>query len=100
MGEDGRAVRSKVVGKGETGKDIIKWFNEENMEIPESETKIIEDDMDTILDCVMNTVNDFQWVFFGYCPPKLKELARKKKIEVYGCVPIMNYASTMDRLQL
>lgn len=100
MGADGRAVRSKVVGKDGSGNAIVKWFNEGNMEIPESETKVIEDDMDTIIDCVMNTVNDFQWVFFGYCPPRLSELARKKKIEVYGCVPIMNYASMMDRLQL
>lgn len=97
---DGRAVRSMTVGKDERGNDMVKWFTENNVEIPESETRVIEDDMNLIMDCVLKTINDFQWVFFGYCPPKLSELAKQKKIEVHGCVPIMNYASMIDKLHL
>jgi len=39
-------------------------------------------------------------VFFGYCPPKLKDLVEKKKIEVHGGVAILNYPSMLENLQL
>ena len=76
------------------------WVNEQNKEIPESELHKITDDFDDIADCVRKTVNDFQWVFFGYCPPQVKDLADAKKIEVHGGVPLLNYASKFYNLQL
>jgi hypothetical protein len=49
---------------------------------------------------VRTTYNDVQWVFFGYCPPKVQDLAKAQKIEVHNGVSIMNYASVMHELQL
>lgn len=37
---------------------------------------------------------------FGYCPPKIQDLASKHKIEVHGGVPLLNYASMLENLQL
>lgn len=76
------------------------WINEKNVEVPYDQTMPITDDFDEICDCVRQTVNDVQWVMFGYCPPKVKDLADAHKIEVHGGVPIMNYASTFDNLKL
>ena len=73
-------------------------MNEDNVEVPEDQTHEITDDSDEIVECIRKTVNDFTWVFFGFCPPKLEDLAQAKKIEVHGGVPIMNYASKFDNL--
>ena len=64
------------------------------------DTSKITDDFDEIADVVRQTVNDFQWVFFGYCPPQIKDLADAKKVEVHGGLPIMNYPSMLENLQL
>lgn len=64
------------------------------------DTQVITDDLDEVLDLIRSTVKDFQWVFFGYAPPKLKDLIDKKLIEYHGGVPILNYPSTMENLQL
>lgn len=45
-------------------------------------------------------MKDFQWVFFGYAPPKLKDLIDGKKIEYHPGVPILNYPSMMENLAL
>ena len=92
---NGKAVRKQ---KKEDGTEV--WINEDKIEISEAETKIITDDIDEILDCIRSTVNDVQWVFFGYCPDKLKDLVDSKKIEVHGGVPILNYPSKLENLQL
>lgn len=76
------------------------WVNEDNKEIPEDQTKIIMDDFDEICECVRQTVNDVQWVMFGFCPPKIEDLMKAGKIEFHGGVPIMNYASKFDNLDL
>lgn len=76
------------------------WVNELKQEVPDAETSEIVDDIDAILECIRGTVSDFQWVFLGYCPPKLKDLADAGKIEVHGGVPIMNYPSKFDNLGL
>ena len=78
----------------------MTWVTEGNKEIPESETSEIYDDVDGILDCIRSTADDFQWVFFGYCPAKLRDLVDAKKIEVHGGVQIQNYASAFDNLKL
>lgn len=76
------------------------WVNEHNQEVPESDLQKITDDFDDIVECVRSTVNDFQWVFFGYCPPQIRDLADARKVEVHGGVPLLNYASTFYKLGL
>lgn len=76
------------------------WVTEDNIEIDYNNTFPIQDDIDEIIDTIRNTVDDFQWVFFGYCPPKLTDLAKARKIEVHGGVAIMNYISKFDNLNL
>lgn len=76
------------------------WVNEHNQEVLESDLQKITDDFDDIAECVRSTVNDFQWVFFGYCPPQIRDLAEAKKVEVHGGVPLLNYASTFYKLGL
>ena len=101
--KDGFPVRSEKIGKKtEDGKiiDIVKWVNSKNKEVKFEDTREITDDFDEIIDCVRETVDDFQWVCFGYCPPKLKDLADKKKIECHGGVAIMNYPSRLENLNL
>ena len=93
--KNGLAARKK---KKPDGTDV--WVREDNKEVPESELHKIEDDFDDISKCVRETVKDFQWVFFGYCPPQVKDLAEKKLIEVHGGVPLLNYASVFYNLQL
>lgn len=39
-------------------------------------------------------------MFFGFCPPKLQDLAAAGKIEVHGGVPIMNYPGKFESLNL
>lgn len=80
--------------------ESIKWINEDNIEVPYDETSKIIDDFDDVADCIRSTVNDFQWVCFGYCPPQIKDLADKNLIEVHGGTPIMNYPSILEKLQL
>lgn len=90
----------RVTRKQKKPDGSVVWINEDKKEVPESETHVITDDSDEILDAVRSTVDEVQWVFFGFCPPKLKDLADAKKIEVHGGVPIMNYASRFDSLEL
>ena len=75
-------------------------MNEKNEEIPESSTHIITDDFDGLIDLIKSTCREFRWVFVGFCPPALEELAAQNKIEVHRGTSIMNYASAVDRLQL
>lgn len=86
--------------KSENGIDIDKWLDENGKEVRYEDTKPIEDDMDIIIKTIRDTVDDFQWVFFGYAPPKLTDLIKDNKIEVYGGTPIMNYASKFYNLNL
>ena len=91
----GRAVRKKQYPDGQ-----LKWFDEKGTEIPEKDAIPIADDIDAIIDCIRETVDDFQWVFFGYCPVSLRDLVERKKIEVHGGTYIMNYPSVFDNLKL
>ena len=84
--------------KAPDGSDI--WKNEAGQIVKEEDTSKITDDFDDIVKCIRETVNDFQWVCFGYCPPQIKDLAEKKKVEVHDGVPIMNYASKLENLDL
>lgn len=97
--KDGKACRKETVTT-EGGEKVTKWFDENHNDISENDTQPILDDMDIIIDTIRETVDDVQWVFFGYAPPKLQDLIQKRKIEVHGGVVIMNYPSTFDNLNL
>jgi hypothetical protein len=60
----------------------------------------IYDDLDIIIDCIRQTVNDFQWVIFGYRPPKLEDLISEGKVEIHDGTTIMNYPSKFENLNL
>jgi len=62
--KEGLAVRMQ---KDENG--IEKWFDEKKNEVKFEDTEKITDDFDEISQMVRDTVEDFQWVCFGYCPP-------------------------------
>lgn len=93
--ENGKAVRKS---KNAEGKEV--WLNEKKEEVSEASIKKITDDLDEIVSCIRETVNDFNWVFFGFCPPKLNDLVKAGKIEVHGGTAIMNYPSILEQLQL
>lgn len=93
--KDGKAARLRDQPDGSKA-----WVTEENKIVQESELYPILDDFDEVCDCIRSTVNDFQWVMFGHCPPKIEDLAKKGKIEVHGGVPLLNYASKLENLQL
>ena len=93
--ENGKACRSK---KQPDGTEV--WENEDHQIIPFEKTQKILDDFDEIAQVIRDTVNDFQYVCFGYCPPQIQDLANAKKIEVHSGCPIMNYASNLENLQL
>ena len=93
--KSGKAARLK---KQPDGSEV--WVNEDNQVVPEDQTTLINDDFDEVCDCIRSTINDFQWVLFGHCPPKIVDLAKKGKIEVHGGVPLLNYASKLENLQL
>lgn len=101
--KDGFACRLHKDKNGQPIKDSAGnniWLNQKNEQLPESETQYITDDFDEIVDCVRSTYNDVQWVFFGYCPPKVEDLAKANKIKVHGGVPIMNYPGVFHSLNL
>lgn len=76
------------------------WKNQNDEIVDVNNLKPIYDDLDIIIDCIRSTVNDFQWVIFGYEPPKLKDLIEKGKIEVHSGTAIMNYPSKFENLNL
>ena len=92
--KDGKACRASKQG------ETIVWTNEDGKVVNEVDVSPITDDIDEVLNCIRATVNDFQWVFFGFCPPKLNDLVEAKKIEVHSGTGIMNYASVVEQLQL
>lgn len=94
MDANGKAVHE------EKKDNVSKWINQDNVEVKFEDTKEITDDIDEIIDTIKDTVNDVQWVFFGFCPPKLAELAKQKKIEVYPSTAILNYPSMLKKLKL
>lgn len=76
------------------------WKNERGEIVDPNLCSEIPDDLDTILDCIKNTVDDVKWVFLGYSPPKLKSLIDQGKIEYHPGVSILNYPAKIDSLEL
>lgn len=80
--------------------NVSVWKNEDNEEVDIAECERFEDDLDLILDCIKSTVDDFQWVFFGYAPPQLKSYIEAGKIEYHPGISIMNYPAKFNSLHL
>ena len=76
------------------------WKDQDGKEVNFEDTTEITDDLDEIIDTIRATVKDFQWVFFGYAPPKLQDLIEKRLIEYHGGTAILNYPSTIENLHL
>ena len=93
---DGKACRST---KDENNGQEI-WKDQDDKVVKYEDTNVITDDLDGIVDMIRETVQDFQWVFFGYAPPKLDDLIKSKKIEYNPGVAILNYPSAMENLHL
>ena len=93
--KDGLAARKK---KLDDGREV--WKNEHGKEVEEAELDHIIDDLTQLIPMIQQTVHDFQWVFFGYCPEVLKPLVDKKLIEVHQGSAILNYASMLENLKL
>lgn len=85
---------------GEDGNPVKIWKNERGEEVDINTCTEVPDDLDIIIDCIRKTVDEFQWVFFGYAPPKLKDLIEQKKIEYHGGISILNYPAKLHALKL
>ena len=81
-------------------KNEEEWVNEHGQVVDKSKIRHIDDDLDDLIDMIRSTVKDFQWVMFGYCHPKLQDLANKKLIEVQSSVMLLDYAFKFNSLQL
>lgn len=80
----------RIVWKNPSGKiieDISKYLE-------------VKDDLDVIIDAIEKTIDDVQWVFFGYSPPKLEKYIKNGKIECYSGVNIYNYPDRFSSLNL
>ena len=84
--------------RDENGKII--WKNERGEVVNIEECQIVKDDLDLILSTIERTVDEVQWVFFGYTPERLKPYIEKGKIECHGGVPIINYPMKLANLDL
>ena len=97
--EDKKDENGNVV-LGENGSPVKIWKNERGEEVNIANCKEVPDDLDLILDCILKTIDEFQWVFFGYAPPKLKDLIEQRKIEYHGGISILNYPAKLHALKL
>lgn len=84
----------------ENGQKKIVWKDLDGNEVEAKDYKWINDDLDIILDCIKETVDDFRWVFFGYRPERLAEYFDSGKIEYHPGVPILEYQNMMQNLRL
>ena len=82
---DGKEVWKNPLGK--VVEDVSKYVE-------------VEDDLDVILEAIEKTIDEVQWVFFGYAPPKLDKYIKARKIECHGGVNIFNYPEVFSRLNL
>lgn len=78
----------------------VVWHNEKNEVVDEKELQDITDDFDTVIDVIRKTIDEVQWVVFGYSPPKLEKEIKAGKIEIHPAVPIMNYPAALNALHL
>lgn len=89
-----------VVSKHTTkdGKEVFK--NEINQVVDINKCHVVQDDMDLIIDVILKSMDDIQWVICGYSPPKLERYIKEGKIEVHRSAPITNYPALINSLNL
>ena len=66
-----------------------------------SDGKLVEDDLDVILDLVRSTVNDFQWIVLGgKIPLKIQDLVSSGKVQAFPNCPLLEYPTFIHGLHL
>lgn len=94
--DDGKVVFRK---KDEEGKFYFE--NDDGEKVTDLSTcKRVKDEFDILHDLILKTVDEVQWVFFGYMPPKLEEYIKQGKIEYHSGIPITNYPQKLSNLKL
>ena len=58
------------------------------------------DDVSHIIDAIINHINDYQWIFLGGIPKKLKSWVDAKKIEYHPWVSLPNYPQKIYNLNI
>ena len=92
---DGKACREEKTPEG-----ISVWKDQDGKEVDYGNTENITDDIDDIVSTIEETMNDVQWVFFGYAPPQLERHFKSGKIQFRPGVSILNYPSVFHNLDL
>lgn len=89
-----------VVSKRTTkdGKEV--FINEINQVVDINKCHVVQDDMDLIIDVILKSMDDIQWVICGYTPPKLERYVKEGKIEVHRSAPITNYPALINSMNL
>jgi hypothetical protein len=89
-----------VVSKRTTkdGKEV--YINEINQVVDINKCHVVQDDMDLIIDVILKSMDDIQWVICGYTPPKLERYIKEGKIEVHRSAPITNYPALINSMNL
>jgi hypothetical protein len=89
-----------VVSKRTTkdGKEV--YINEINQVVDINKCHVVQDDMDLIIDVILKSMDDIQWVICGYTPPKLERFVKEGKIEVHRSAPITNYPALINSMNL
>lgn len=64
------------------------------------DNKELQDDIHTVLDVMKETADDVKWVVLGYAHPELKEYFENGRMEYHSCVPILQYPSRLQGLEL
>lgn len=93
--ENGFVVSKKI---GPDGKDI--YINEKGQLVDFNKCHVVSDDLDLIIDAILKSMDDIQWVICGYTPPKLEQFVKAGKIEVHRSAPITNYPALINSLKL
>ena len=87
-----------TVKKDENG--VEHYINENGIEVKREDCHIAKDDLDLILTTIKKTVDEFQWIIFGYVPEQLKEYVENRKILIHPGVSILNYPNVLHNLNL
>jgi len=60
----------------------------------------IKDDLSDVEDAIINTINEYQWVFLGGYPKKLEPYVEHKMIEFHPWVPLVKYPYKLYELNI
>ena len=58
-----------------------------------------EDDFSHVIEQIIQTIDEFHWVFMGAIPWELHDFVKEGKIEFYTFVPIVEYPKKMAELE-